>query len=66
MADDLKKDECKRYFSNEGMVNRYVTVLLHDNGMQPFQDLDGAGTSEETRSLEMAPFILNLMDPIKK
>lgn len=66
MADDFKKDACKTYFSYEGKVNRYVTVRLHDNGLQPFLDLDHAGTSEETRSTELAPFILNMMDPIKK
>ncbi|HET9237487.1 MAG TPA: hypothetical protein VFO10_09570 [Oligoflexus sp.] len=60
MAEDLRKEECKAYFS----VRRYVTLRLTAEGLRTFKDIDSAGTTEETRSIELAPFTLGILDPI--
>lgn len=60
MAEDLRKEECKEFFA----VSRYVTLNLTAEGLRTFKDIDSAGTTEETRSTEFAPFILGVLDPI--
>lgn len=60
MIDDLENEKCKPYFG----VKRYVTLNLTSEGLQPFKDIDGAGTTEETRSVELAPYTLRVLDPI--
>lgn len=60
MAEDLRKEECKAYFA----VKRYVTLNLTPESLRIFKDIDSAGTTEETRSTELAPFTLGVLDPI--
>jgi hypothetical protein len=62
MAENLRKEECKAYFS----VRRYVTLNLTAEGLVTFKDVDSAGTTEETRSTEFAPFTLGVLEPIDK
>ncbi|WP_141735910.1 hypothetical protein [Oligoflexus tunisiensis] len=66
MGDDIRKEECKTYFDASSFVSRYVTLSLVAGGLQPFKDIDSAGTTEETRSTELAPYILSVLDPIDK
>ncbi|WP_141735953.1 hypothetical protein [Oligoflexus tunisiensis] len=66
MAEDIRKEECKTYFDSTQFVTRYVTSKLTAEGLQPFKDVDSAGTSEETRSTELAPYVLSVLDPIDK
>ncbi|WP_141735950.1 hypothetical protein [Oligoflexus tunisiensis] len=62
MVDDLEKEECKPYFG----TRRYVTLNLAAEGLLPFKDIDSAGTTEEARSTELAPYTLSVLDPIDK
>ncbi|WP_141735954.1 hypothetical protein [Oligoflexus tunisiensis] len=62
MAEDFRKEECKPYFE----AKRYVTLNLSVEGLQPFKDIDSAGTTEETRSTELAPYTLGVLDAIDK
>ncbi|WP_141731314.1 hypothetical protein [Oligoflexus tunisiensis] len=64
MAGDLRKEECKTYFDATGFVTRYVTLNLTPEGLQPFKDIDTAGTTEETRSTDLAPYTLSVLNPI--
>lgn len=59
-AEDIKKEECKPYLD----VTRYVTVKLTGEGYQPFKDIDAAGTTEETISTELAPYVLKVLDAV--
>lgn len=62
MIDDLESEECKPYFG----VKRYVTLNLTPEGLRPFKDIDSASTTEETRSTELAPYTLSVLDAIDK
>ncbi|WP_141731183.1 hypothetical protein [Oligoflexus tunisiensis] len=65
MADDLKKEECKIYFSKEtSLVSRYVSAYLTAEGLRPFKNIDSGGTTEETRNPELAPYVLSVLDAI--
>ncbi|WP_141735955.1 hypothetical protein [Oligoflexus tunisiensis] len=64
MGTDIRKEECKTYFDATSFVPRYVTLILSADGLQPFKDIDTVGTTEEARSTELAPYVLNVLDPI--
>jgi hypothetical protein len=66
MGDDYRKEECKTFFDTTGAVPRYVTLNLTTEGLQPFLDIDSAGTTEETRSTRLAPYVLKMLDAIEK